>query len=295
MRLSLVFLLAAAPAGCGDDLPSFSKVEPDASIECTSPAVGGVDGGRDLDGGSVGGAAAEGEEVPCPAGQVCLNHRCFDACTNDLGCSQAEQCDEGVCVPRTRPRPDGGMRDAGPTDPCEGVHCESPMPACHPQNGACVACLDISQCMVGDVCDVSRGVCRPFAPRPCSPCDTDAQCIDRAGGVVGSCVTLEAAFERVCVPSCAEDETCPTGLACQDGRCLPRVGTCTGFVAAIERRSCSADDDCVPFGSTAAEGQCDVPTPDGGAGTCLQPCGLATDCPADTTCMDGFCRPSPSG
>lgn len=294
-------LLAPWLGGCGDDPPSFEKERVDAAIECTSPGMGGGgagDAGPVPDGAAMDASpppsAAEGEEIPCPAGQVCLQGRCYAGCANDLDCSQAEQCDEGVCTPRTRPRPDGGdPPDSGPSNPCEGVTCESPTPACHPVGGGCVSCLDISQCTPGNVCDVGRGVCRGFSPRPCSPCDTDVQCMDSAGVSVGSCTMLDDDFERVCVPSCTMAEDCPTGLECQDGRCLPRVGTCTGFLAAVEGRACSADDECVPFGSVAAEGQCEMTTTDAGTfGVCLQPCGVPTDCPAGTTCMDGFCRPS---
>ncbi len=275
--------------GCGGDVPSFPKVRRDSGVECTSPSAGGT-GGTDggMDAGSV-------EEVPCPAGEVCLQGRCYPRCGSDLDCAQTEQCDDGVCVARTRERPDAGLPDSGPVDRCEGVDCASPTPACHPTTGECVACLDISQCTPGSVCDVARGVCRPFAPRACSPCDTDVQCMDPEGATVGSCVTLEGTggyFERVCVlTGCTDVDTCPTGLDCRDDRCVPRVGTCTGFIAAIERRGCNADEECGPFGAPAAEGQCEGAGMDGGTGVCLQPCGLSTDCPDGMTCTDGFCRP----
>jgi hypothetical protein len=99
----------------------------------------------------------------------------------------------------------------------------------------------------------------------------------------------------VCVPSCASGEACPTGLECDmgTGRCLPRVGSCSGFYAARQNRSCMADEDCVPFGSVAADGQCDGAAPPETPGTCRQPCGLESDCPSGYTCMDGFCRMPP--
>ena len=300
MSRSLAFLvagfLAVVVTACGEDAPSFPPVERDSGIQCSTGTSGGdVDAGPPVDGGGMdaGGGATPREEIPCPAGQVCLQGRCYAECTEDAQCSVGEMCSAGVCVARTRPRPDAGPEiDAGPEDPCEVIECEGATPVCHPVSGTCVSCSTTSECVPGNVCDVSRGTCRGFAPRPCSPCDTDVQCEDPGTGTsVGTCTMLEDDYERVCVPTCAEGETCPTGLTCEDGRCLPRVGTCSGFVAAVERRACNADEDCVPFGSVAADGQCEGGGTDGGTGVCLQPCGLATDCPAGMTCTAGFCQP----
>lgn len=279
--------------GCGDDPPSFPRHRPDAAIECTPPRI---DAGPPRDAGPLpdGAVAIDAgpvlPEMPCPDGEVCLQGRCYPPCATDFDCAQTEQCDEGVCTPRTRPRPDAGPLDAGSTDPCDGVTCEGATPACHPVNGMCVACLSLSQCGVGELCDVSRGVCRMVTPQPCSPCDGDAQCSG------ASCLMLDEDFERVCVVSCADGTACPTGLECEPGtnRCLPRVGSCTGYLAAVTSRSCLADEDCVPFGSAAAAGQCEGAIPPDTTGVCRQPCGLATDCPSDFTCTDGFCRPMPA-
>jgi hypothetical protein len=256
--------------GCSDDPPSFGRVGIDAAVEC-DPDAG----------------------LACEAGEVCLVGRCYAACASDLACAQNEQCESGVCIPRTRPRPDGGSTDSGPTDLCADVTCETPTPVCHPVNGMCVACLDRTQCAAGN-CDIARGVCRGGAAAACSPCDTDVQCSDGMTSV-GSCTMLDATFERVCVPSCADGATCPTGLSCDPDteQCLPRVGTCTGFRAAIDGRSCMADADCVPFGADAAPGQCDGVVPPDTPGTCLQPCGLTSDCPSGLECMDGFCGMPP--
>lgn len=271
LDLRLGFALVVSVLGCSDDPPSFVPYRVDAAIECDP------DAGR-----------------ACEEGQVCLAGRCYAACASDLSCAQSEQCDEGVCVPRMRPRPDGGSTDGGPIDLCADVACASPTPACHPVNGMCVACLDRTQCATGN-CDIARGVCRGGGAAPCSPCDTDVQCSDGATSV-GSCTMLDETFERVCVPSCAGGAACPAGLSCDADteRCLPRVGTCTGFRAAVEGRSCTADEDCVPFGAAAAEGQCAGAVPPDMPGTCLQPCGLTSDCPSGLECMDGFCRMPPA-
>jgi len=282
-------------AACSDDPPSFPEPATDAGIECTGPLPGG--GGGPSDGGMD--ASAPREMILCPGTRVCLQGRCYPPCEGDQDCALTEMCSaSGVCVTRTEPRRDAGpMIDAGPADPCEGVECTSPTPSCHPITGECVECQSSSECVPGSVCDIGSGVCRTFAPGPCAPCDTDAQCTDPSTMMsVGTCTMLDADFERVCVPTCTMMGECPTGLACDTDRglCLPQVGTCSGFYAATQDRMCTEDEDCVPFGSIAADGQCaGAVAGDGGMpGTCRQPCGIPSHCPSGTTCIEGFCQPS---
>jgi hypothetical protein len=195
------------------------------------------------------------------------------------------------------PRPDSSVPDTGPPDPCDGVMCEDGT-TCHPVSGTCVQCLGPPCPGATPVCDVAFGACVAFNPRACAPCNVDGDCMDSGGMSFGDCVMREGAYEKVCVSTCSDSTECPPGLDCgADGRCAPRVGSCTGFLAAVDMRSCTADSDCVPFGSTAADGQCaGVTMPaDGGMpmpGVCRQPCGIPSDCPTGTMCIGGFCVPS---
>ncbi len=262
---------------------------PDGGIECSTASTAPTDGGMDA-------AASAGPDMPCPTGRICLQGRCYAECSGNRDCAATEMCSAGACVERTAPRVDGGGVDGGPPNLCEGVTCESPM-ACHPQTGACVECLDTPCPGATPVCNIAYGRCETFRPAVCAPCAMDADCMDSAGTSYGHCVMRDGSdFERVCIPDCVAG-TCAAGLSCTPtDQCVPRVGSCTGYRAALELVGCNADTDCVPLGSVAAAGQCmgAVPAPDGGMptpGICREPCGLPTDCPPTTTCTAGFCVP----
>jgi hypothetical protein len=269
-RLSIGFLLVSLVA-CGDGLPTFPPVEPDAGIECT-------------------------DETPCAAGQVCIQDRCHPMCGSDADCAMMEMCaSSGICVARTMMRVDAGV-DAGPIDLCEDVTCDPGV--CHPEVGACVECLERASCPgSAPVCDISRGACRVFQPRVCSPCNVDGDCTDPMTMMdYGDCVSRTDEYEAVCAAPCTTPTECTAGLDCVAGHCLPRLGSCFAFNAALDGRGCFADVDCAAFGSSyVAAGQCAgavVATDDGGVGTmgvCRQPCGIASDCPTGRACTDGFC------
>jgi hypothetical protein len=266
---------------CGSDLPTFPDIHYDSGLECSD---GASDGGQDLG--------------PCPSGQVCLSGRCYDECGGDADCGRTEMCVSGSCIPRTMPRPDAGPADTGPADPCEGVMCEG-ADMCHPTGGVCVECLDRTCAAGAPVCDLAYGTCVTFRPRHCAPCNVDGDCTDPVSGVsYGDCVMRADPYEKVCSPTCTDRTECPPGLDCgPDGRCQPRVGSCTGFLAAADLKPCMEDTDCVPLGAIAASNQCqgEVPaTADGGAGTpgtCRQPCGVPSDCAIGTVCVSEFCVP----
>ncbi len=329
LRLALVCSLAFA-AGCTGD-PSFPTPARDSGIQC-SPSInatgrdastgdasvteGGLAdggtadasmsmadagttaeaGGGTLEAGSSSGALDQG----CPTGQVCLSGHCVPQCMSDTDCSIREMCDSrGVCVARTTPLPEGGVDAGGPTDPCTGVVCDSTMggPVCHPLTGTCVQCQDRSDCGGGaPICDMAYGMCRAFTGTvpPCSPCNTDLDCMNTDGSVAGTCVARTMPYlEQVCVPDCDSAGACPPGMACDMGtnKCFPKVGSCTGFLSALSMRSCTADADCVPLGAAAAPGTCSLPA---GAppGVCLQPCGTPNQCPAGFICDGSFCHPA---
>lgn len=258
-------------AACGDDRP---RTTPDSGVECTGgpPAMG------------------------CAEGEVCLSGRCFAACDDDSDCARTEMCAaSGACVRRTTPLPDGGMMDGG-SDPCADVACDpaSPAPYCRPESSTCAQCLERMHCgAIAPICDVARGACATYAPSLCAPCNVSSDCVDATGSPFGTCIArTEASYvEQVCVPACV-DGACPAGMTCQGDVCVPRLGSCTGFYAAIRQRGCASDAECVPIGAVAATGTCAV-QPGGADPVCRQPCGTADQCQSDFVCDGEFCVPMP--
>lgn len=325
-----LLVLVSALGACGDSAPTVDRIDAGHVVECISDDMlpppgdddageGDVDagddgsggrGGGDIDGGDLDGGAdvdagpgggemdagrPTGGRLGCSAGQLCLQGRCYDACTRDDQCGDREMCGaEGVCVSRTRPRPDAGpppMRDAGPpADPCAALMCMVPTPACHPDTSTCVGCISGAQCGGAlNICNLGRGICEEFRGGTCAPCNNMFDCgTDR-------CVDLAEPSERVCLPVCPVDGSeCPQGLLCNDatGNCEPKLGSCGSFEAAVRHLACASDPDCVPLGATPAPGQC-VPG-DGTAGTgCRHPCGTSDQCPPGFICSGAFCLQSP--
>jgi hypothetical protein len=271
-------MIAVLLAACGSDPPSFPDRTFDTGLECSE---GAVDGGQDLG--------------PCPSGQVCLAGRCYDECSGNAECASTEMCEEGRCIPRTTPRPDGGPMDTGPPDPCDGVTCEG-TEMCHPVGGVCVECLGMTCAASAPICDLAYGTCTAFDPRECAPCNIDDDCVDPTTmDDFGDCVMRESYFEKVCLQPCSDTTDCLPGLDCgPDGHCAPRVGSCAGYVASLDSKPCTMDEDCVPLGALPAPNQCELSAVmDGGTpmGVCRQPCGIPSDCTTGTECIRGFCVP----
>ncbi len=270
-----------ALSGCGEDLPRFPATPRDLGVACT-PAASDPDGGATTAPGS-----------GCADGEVCLQGRCYEGCAADDECTAGEECRRGACVVRTMPRPDMGPRDLGTTDPCEGVTCsDSLTPYCYPRTGDCVECRTSEDCgLAAPVCDVAFGVCRAFVPAQCAPCKLDVDCRGAIGTFDARCLQRESPLERVCVAVCASDGSCPQGTACDtaSNRCLPRIGTCTTFFAALQRRTCAGDGDCAPRGATPDDflfpGSCR-------ASVCAAPCATGVECfDAAQICESAFCTP----
>lgn len=270
-----------ALTGCGEDLPRFPSTPRDLGIECT-PFTSDADGG-----------AGPGEATGCEAGQVCLQGRCYAECASDGDCSAAEQCREGACVVRTMPRPDMGPPDLGMPDLCAGVMCsESSAPFCDPRTGDCIECRTSDDCgAAAPVCDVAFGVCRAFVPAQCAPCKIDADCRGAIGTFDARCVQRDVPFERVCIALCGSDGSCPQGTACDtaSNRCLPRIGSCTTFFAASQRRACAMDGDCAPRGATPDDFLFPMSCR---ANVCAAPCATSVECfDAAQSCDAMFCTP----
>lgn len=277
--------------------------DPDQARECYPP---GVDAN-----------ARDGGVPGCAAGELCLEGRCYTACTDDGECGPGEMCAaSGACIRATG---DGGVRDAGPGDICDAVDCPAPL-VCHPLSGTCVECnVDTVSAPMGapghcspevaPICDVANGRCVPTAPSQCAPCLSHAGCMV-ADGFVGKCIprNVMGIQERVCMADCAEDGTCPDGLRCdlEQNVCVPKADMpCTNWLSGTRGEACLSDAECGPLGAPSSavyrdvcEGEV-IATFDGGVstpGTCLLPCGMDSDCPGEEVCTGSpaFCRPPPS-
>lgn len=261
---------------CGGT-PTFPPLEVDAGLECS-------------------------DDDPCAEGQVCLDRRCYRACSGPSSCGPLEVCaPSGVCMRGTPPDGgplDAGASDAGPPDvgapdPCASIECADPTPVC--RAGVCLQCEDARMCGGAvPICDVGRGRCVSFAPEVCAACNTDLDCVDRGGTSHGRCVERGGPSEpreRVCLPSCTDSSACPTGYRCDGRHCLPSGGaSCTQVRAALSGQPCATDVDCAPVGASAGSGLFEGSCVDM---RCRIPCRTAADCPAGLTLCDAtsFCAP----
>jgi len=161
-------------------------------------------------------------------------------------CSSNEDCDSGWCV-------------EGP----EGYICTKLCDSACPEGFACKS--------VTSSVDPAF-ICLPELRRPCSPCQTDAQCPQG-----GRCLELDGS--RGCAPPCADDEDCGLDFTClaspveADGGatfCQPDTGSCAcrpgvdgGQRLCVNENavgSCSGVATCDPV---SGWGDCDAPTPSG--------------------------------
>jgi hypothetical protein len=283
----LALACVCAALGCGGDPVIAPRIDPDLQRECAPDD----DDAGDLPG--------------CGAGEVCLEGRCYEQCSEDSECGPSEACSSsGACVASDE------VRDAGPIDPCASVACTAPQ-VCHPHSGTCTDCSERSiEAAAGSpgacpdtapICDIAVGRC-VAAPTPshCTPCNADSECVDPTLVFTGTCQRLGVMGipEQVCLMSCTD--TCPMGLTCTNGFCVPPLDVpCTNWRNAVVRASCLADDMCAALDGAIYPGACEgedpamVPPING---ICLQPCSATADCfnsAAGQTCTgtDFFCRP----
>ena len=193
-------------------------------------------------------------------------HRCVE-------CLRSEDC-----LSQERPRCDGNV--------CSGclskADCRDPSSPVCDLNGACVQCMQHSDCRTSEDCDQNNHVCVPKPPppppgtkAPCERCEQDAEC---AGGADASCSQL-GNFGKYCF------QTAPAGGDCvQPFRAQSLPGKDGSFCVPRDSASCEA---------LALVGELCPPTGCGAGGRCNQfctiGCGGEKDCPAGFACRQNEC------
>jgi len=186
-----------------------------------------------------------------PADGACTYAPAADgtACDDGDACTSNDQCQNGVCGGTPRPGCCVTAADCGePFDGCEFKTCDNGL--CHnryrPAGTPCTfddPCVTKAECTATGVANQTR--CFPTETDQrdsCQyPCDTVADCQDRAGG----CGEMVCEFDPVvgrggCVVAPYADGTpCPEGGRCHCGRCETSQSTCLAVQSA-----CSADCEC---------------------------------------------------
>ncbi|WP_373048962.1 MXAN_6577-like cysteine-rich protein [Vulgatibacter sp.] len=326
-RLALLFVVAIAATGCGEDEASC------AQTEC---------GGSCVDTGS--------DEANCGAcGNVCEPG---SACTDGVCCAEGAIACAGVCTdPGARESCGGCGVACGATEVCaadgDGFACAD----CGGETRCGNTCVDLqgdgancgacgTACATGEVC--SEGACvldcrggRTACGTSCVDLQSDSlhcgACDDACEGnqecSAGACGCRadELACGGTCVPvldnedhcgacdkACAEDERCSDGVC--ELRCFGNESPCDGRCVALgtDPENCGACGTTCGLGEVCIDGGCACPEPTsacegycadlaadpnncGGCGTvcgngqrCLDG-GCTEDCRATETDCDGFC------
>jgi len=279
----------AGPAdGAADGLPeeSLTDAPGDADVVCV-PDCAGKQCGADGCGGSCGSCPQYSQ---CDAGGVCQ----APACASSKDCPLELVCDkfQGICVECVEDADCGEGKKCNAQSQCFDVtpcgsdkDCKDVGGVCDKAEGICVDCLADTDCGEEQVCVASTCldvICAPgdllCVGHSVSECDgTGTQyvwskdCLDSEYCTGGQCVPLACEPDstfcqgKVAI-ACNSDGTgfastsdCgASGLACQDGECVPCAADCAGKVC--------GDDGC---GGSC--GECD-----GGlsciAGACGTPC-----------------------
>ncbi|NUP13860.1 MAG: hypothetical protein HOW73_48110, partial [Polyangiaceae bacterium] len=216
MLAALAVTGLAMVGACGDDTSSDDGAPPSpssancehAGIECAvlcSDTLGCVDCLADADCGAASPFCIQGECVECSGNEGCGDsRRCFPA---------AHECQDACAT---------------------NDDCSEESPTCDMATGACVGCLDASDC--------DDALCHPMS-RQCVECMSDLDCgTDRpvcdATGTCRECLVDAScpADAPLCMDhECLEppEEGCESSSECDGDEpvCLPQSGECVGCVS----------------------------------------------------------------
>lgn len=257
-----------APSACGACNPATG------SAICTEDCGGRICRARALDSGV---NRCAGFEPPCRSDAQCGPGR---ACVRDPNECNPSACG---CDPST-----GSIIC---TEDCGGGVCRvAPRDAGSPDAGACVGfrapCASDSECVRGEACVRTPGVCQPSACA-CGPsgviCTTDCGggvCAPHDAGVAPDAGGPDAGFCVGFVPPCSHDSQCGPGNRCvrDESQCNPSACGCDPSSGAVV---CTADCS----GGVCRPGAAD-------AGSCA---GFEPPCSSDAMCGAGrVCRRDPA-
>ncbi len=211
----------------------------------------------------------------CLDGQVCsVEGQCHPGdCVADIDCSAGKECHNFRCTELSSCQND--------------QDCDSPLPRCHLDSGACVACLSSSDCPEG--ADCLEQSCVPLTCQSNDQCELGQICAD------GDCVT-GCERERDCPEGwqclsdlgsfgtcveCQLDSDCPAGRHCEDYQC---IAYCTDDAHCTPRYCDVSTNLCIDCRDDA---HCAAPTP-----RCQSNSGTCVACLEQADCPGGYCHES---
>ena len=183
-----------------------------------------------------------GEQLPCPAGQECIQGQCqappTTLCQDDTECPTGQTCVAGTCEPTV---------SAGCDPACTGTDiCDETTSTCRPCEGEECNLTDCTTagCEAPEVCNTTTGQCESPSGtvEACGACSSSDDC--GAGG--WNCIPVGGA--NICAPPCATSDDCDTGWTCFSNQCVPGGFSCDGCVTT----GCDAGQAC----ETNAGGLC---------------------------------------
>lgn len=247
LRLLVVLTLAVVAAGC----PSVNSRPCDTDAECPD--------GRCREGACGPFCEADGE---CGTEQVCRDGACVPrpVCATTADCARGFECTDGQCLC-------SGHDVCARNQLCIQGSCEA-QPSCR-SDAECVS--------AGLRCELTQGICIP-------PCTAPADCAPGVDPTLAA--VLYQCFQGGCQRRCTSDDTCGTGLICEDGLCAqarcttkadcPANAYCTSASngRCLEYQTCTTSDEC------AANHVCER-FPDG-------------ECPPGFDCTQTLCRELPT-
>lgn len=234
------------------------------------------------------------DDGDCVDGSDCVDGTCTGATLDGLACARGSDCQSGHCV-------DGVCCESACDESCEA--CRSDRKADGSKSGEC------GQARAGVACGATT--CAPGAGL------MSGQLCNAAGDCVASsllCLPYRCDDEHIaCSETCADDDACEPGFACQSGRCRGTLtpGDGCGFAEQCASGRCvdgvccerACDGACERCDLTGHEGEC-APVPageegdplcapyvcGGSSGDCPEACEDDDECAKGLPCVDGECE-----
>lgn len=146
----------------------------------------------------------------CPRNRACVNQKCVDPCPGTCGASAICEVINHIAMCHC---PEGMTGNAF-------IHCSPVQSRFHHRDPR----LPQSNLVSNPLVEVYQNPCQP------SPCGANAECRERQGQAICSCLTNYYGVPPACRPECTTNYDCAPDRACQNQRCVdPCPGACGGF------------------------------------------------------------------